>query len=104
MTQMLDPEAIRQMLKISKSYLLGEKKQPSYQWWREGCSRHYQAGLGLVLSRYFKRACRVLAAFNWWPVLNSGFGKIRANVQVHQPTHSPNGYWLPSTTSLSLGG
>lgn len=31
MTQMLDPEAIRQMLKTSKSYLLGEKKQPSYQ-------------------------------------------------------------------------
>ena len=58
----------------------------------DGCFRHYQAGLRLVLSRYFKRACRVLAAFNWWPVLNSGFGKIRANVQVHQPTHSPNGY------------
>ena len=25
---MLDPEAIRQMLKISKSYLLGEKNNP----------------------------------------------------------------------------
>lgn len=31
MTQMLDPEAISNMLKISKSYLLGEKKEPSYQ-------------------------------------------------------------------------
>ena len=28
MTQMLDTEAIRQMLKISKSYLLGEKNNP----------------------------------------------------------------------------
>jgi hypothetical protein len=31
MTQMLDHEAIRSMLKISEMYLLGEKKEPPYQ-------------------------------------------------------------------------